>query len=153
MRWNDPKLHDITVQFFITFSRTEYSLKAARFMPNKKAAEADWTAFASEIHADFSALQNEVVKRAVRFILENPPKKQINENGIISWSSNKPEHENETDLLLLLVRRIRNNLFHGGKFNGHWFEPERSGDLIEAGLIVLNACREVSPKVAEAYRG
>jgi hypothetical protein len=45
------------------------------------------------------------------------------------------------ELILLWVRRVRNNLFHGGKFNGHWFQPERSEQLITASLVVIHAFR------------
>jgi len=58
----------------------------------------------------------------------------------------------QSDLVLQYVRRVRNNLFHGGKFNGRWFEPERSAELLIHCLTILNACLEVSPEVGEAYR-
>lgn len=50
-KWNDPELHDLAVEFFRTFSRLEYALKAVGHLkPNRKAAEADWTLFAQSIH-------------------------------------------------------------------------------------------------------
>lgn len=35
------------------------------------------------------------------------------------------------------IRRIRNNLHHGAKFNGTWFVPERSQKLISSALEIL----------------
>lgn len=39
------------------------------------------------------------------------------------------------------ICRIRNNLFHGAKFNDTWFDPERSTILLEKGLLVLEHYR------------
>ena len=32
---------------------------------------------------------------------------------------------------------MRNNLYHGAKFNGTWFDPQRSERLLGHGLVVL----------------
>jgi len=54
------------------------------------------------------------------------PKKQVYSNKALQWNDVAQEAENENDLILLYVRRLRNNLFHGGKFDGRFFDPERS---------------------------
>lgn len=152
MHWNDPKLHQIAGEFFRLFSRFEYALKANGYLvPNKRNAEADWVRFAEEIHNDFDKIEELELKKAIALLLKEPPKKQINSDGRIKWDITPPKSKNRTDLLLQYVRRIRNNLFHGGKFNGRWFEPDRSGALIDAGIKILNACLQVSEKTYEAY--
>ena len=55
--------------------------------------------------------------------------------------------------LFLLIRRVRNNLFHGGKFNGKWFEPERSEALLQHGLVILRHCGTRHSEVSKAYSG
>lgn len=56
-------------------------------------------------------------------------------------------------IVLLLICRVRNNLFHGGKFNGRWFEPQRSEELMRYALIILRACGQSHDKVSNAYAG
>lgn len=132
----------------------EYALKATVFLrPGRRAAEADWTSFAAAIHRSFTDAISIEVQEAKVLLLEKPPKKQINQDGEIDWCSSAPDAQNETDLLLKYVCRVRNNLFHGGKFNGRWFEPERSGPLIQASSQILQACREACPEVDAAYHG
>jgi hypothetical protein len=151
--WQDPQLHMLAADFFRGFSRMEYALKATSFMkPNRRNAEADWSAFAYSIHDAISDNESEELNAAKNVLLNTPPKKQINNNGKIEWSVTEPNSQNETDLLLQYVRRVRNNLFHGGKFNDNWFAPERSGELIHASSVVLGICRDVCHEVSEAYR-
>lgn len=152
MNWNDPDLHHMASDFFRTFARMEYALKATSFLvPHRRNAEADWKAFAAEIQPALEQADEEV-RRAVAFILAEPPRKQINVNGRIEWDNTQPDADHEAELVLRYICRIRNNLFHGGKFNGHWFQPERSGQLMQSALVVLNHCREACPNVAQAYR-
>jgi hypothetical protein len=88
---------------------------------------------------------------AVRFILAQLPKVQmVNAAGGLEWAD-VPEVGPTSRQLLLYIRRVRNNLFHGGKFNGRWFAPERSEPLMRHSLTVLRACLEASPKVKDAY--
>lgn len=150
--WQDPELHELASQFFRDFSRMEYALKATSFMnPKRRNAEADWSSFAVSIHAEINEVKSEEFAAAKLLLLSKPPKKQINNAGKIEWSEVAPDSKNETELLLKYVCRVRNNLFHGGKFNGHWFAPERSAELIQASCSVLKYCRAVSAEVSEAY--
>lgn len=64
-----------------------------------------------------------------------------------------PLKKNHRKKILILIRRVRNNLFHGGKFNGEWFEPERSEALMRNALIILRACGESHHEVSKAYGG
>ena len=88
---------------------------------------------------------------AIDYVLNNPPKKQVIQNGLLEWNDSRPNTNSKADLVLLYVRRVRNNLFHGGKFNDHWFAPERSEELLRYSLVILNACLEASPDVLKAY--
>ena len=88
---------------------------------------------------------------AIRYYLEMPPKKQIIRNDLLDWDDLQPDHKNQAELILRLVCRVRNNLFHGGKFNGHWFEPQRSEELLRHGLLILRSAVAAHPNVSEAY--
>ncbi|GGA81331.1 hypothetical protein GCM10011369_24110 [Neiella marina] len=147
------QMDELSFTFFKLFSRMEYALKAASFNNGDGNANANWTAFAGHIDAAFQALDDSSLKEAIEYILKNPPKKQVIKDGLINWSSVEPSHQNTTDLLILYIRRVRNNLFHGGKFNEHWFDPERSEELISSSICVLESALPLSQDVQDAYDG
>jgi len=150
---NDQDLHVLAAEFFRVFAREEYALKASGFNRGDGPAEPDWTTFATAVEAFVSRPPNAEVQQAIEFILTEPPKKQFISDGFIEWKQVAPSTNSKADKLFQYIRRIRNNLFHGGKFNGHWFEPERSERLMRTGLVVLKAVVEQEPRVNEAYRG
>ena len=55
-------------------------------------------------------------RQAIELILKEPPKKQFIANGLIEWKEVAPATNSRSDALFQYIRRIRNNLFHGGKF-------------------------------------
>ena len=71
------------------------------------------------------------------FILSEPPKRQVaNEDNQIIWQD-VANNDKSVQSLFGHITRVRNNLYHGAKFNGTWFDPQRSKDLIEASVIIL----------------
>lgn len=76
---------------------------------------------------------------------------QVVRDGLLKWEVAAPD-ASDTHELLLCVRRVRNNLFHGGKFNEHWFEPERSVPLLRHSLSILDACLRSSQQLNEAFK-
>lgn len=149
--FNAPAIDDLAFQFFKTFARFEYALKAAGFHAGTGKAEPNWDSFAKSLNSLFEQHHEGELGEAVRYLLEQPPKVQmVNADGELEWA-NKAENGPTACQLLLYIRRVRNNLFHGGKFNGHWFAPERSEVLMRHSLTVLRACLEDSRDVKEAY--
>ncbi|MGF1767070.1 hypothetical protein L4D06_06755 [Enterovibrio makurazakiensis] len=144
-------LDTLSFDFFKLFSRIEYSLKAASFHSGDGKANPNWTSFAQDIDAKFQAVNDKNLEVCKQYILDNPPKKQVIEQGKIKWSDTAPTPVNDTDLLLLYVRRVRNNLFHGGKFNGNWFAPERSQELLNSSIVVLQYALASNEQVKEAF--
>jgi len=144
-------LDRLAFDFFREFARCEYSLKVAGFLKEKPYLSADWRAFASEVEHVFNSPLSERVKCAIDYYLENPPKKQIVRNGLLDWSEANPRSKNQAELVLRLVGQTRNNLFHGGKFNKNWFEPQRSEALMTHALIILRAAVDANPQVKKAY--
>lgn len=54
--------------------------------------------------------------------------------------------------MLRLVRVVRNNLFHGGKYqSGPFDEIARNENLLEAAITVLSHCLALSDPVREAF--
>lgn len=149
-----PVLDDLAHRFFRQFSRTEYALKAVGHLKSPNgAAVADWKAFGDCINTSFLSLrqQRDDLRDACDYMIGHPPRKQIALNGELQWSDNKPDAETETSLLLQYVCRVRNNLFHGGKFSGRWIDPERSELLLRHALTILGHSVTRSPKVLAAY--
>jgi hypothetical protein len=141
------------VDFIVTFSRLEYALKASgEFLKKTKDAEADWTAFAGNIESNINNSINCEFKKSMEYILNNPPRKQINENGVIKWKRVDPSQRNKTKNLIMYICRIRNNLFHGGKFVGGDLEEfDRDFSLVKSALLILKEIVNFNEKVKNAF--
>ncbi|WP_230432447.1 hypothetical protein [Plesiomonas shigelloides] len=150
---NYQNLDQLATEFFKVFSRSEYALKAAGFHNGDGNAMANWATFAEAVEVLIQEPNNKQLHDAIEFIFQNPPKKQMILNDKICWSNVHPNRKLMADNLLVYVCRVRNNLFHGGKFNGHWFEPERSEQLIKNSLIILNACINSVQRTRDSYHG
>lgn len=152
-RLADSTDRQLAWQFFVFFSRFEYALKrTGRYLKlGKTNAEADWEKFA-RIHAsEFDAVIDERLEVAVNYFKAEPPRKQLNDAGRMSWS--EPGWYDERDpllkwLLAVVVCRLRNNLFHGGKFPlVAVSEPSRDSDLIAYAITILDAALKLDKSV------
>lgn len=136
---------NITYDFFATFSRFEFSLKHSGFAKGdqKRNAMANWDKFAIEHNELFQnelKLDNKnILIEAVNYLFENPPRKLKFEKGQLKWQERNIQRRTLEELLII-VRAIRNNLFHGSKNLVIFDEPTRDSKLISSGLIVLNEC-------------
>lgn len=150
---NQRQIEPITTEFFFTFARLEYALKATGFLVNNsRVAKADWRRFADVIRSRFDVNATAQIKEAIEYFLQHPPKKQVVSNGHLEWNDTQPDHNSDLDLLLAQIGRVRNNLFHGGKFRGRYFaEPERATSLMRHALTILGYCLTLSPDVREAF--
>lgn len=71
----------------------------------------------------------------------NPPRKQVLRQGQMAWSESRDAALSEIEQLLVDIRRVRNNLFHGGKFpnpDGRVAEVARNEQLLKDSLAALN---------------
>jgi hypothetical protein len=147
----DPNL---LLEFFLTFARTEFALKNSGFVKgdNTKASP-DWDSFAASIKDKFYKGENDNLERAVNYIMDNPPMRQILRLNGLMWEANFPNGNlSEIEILLILIRRIRNNLFHGGKHNFDLFEDtERTTRLLKSSLIIIQECLLLAPNVKITY--
>jgi len=146
-------LDDLAGHLFHVFSRTEYALKASGFNNGDGEAKANWRNFALAVEYLLANPSSLALQEAIDFFFNAPPKKQVIVGDTIQWQVSDPQTDSPADKLLIYVRRVRNNLFHGGKFNDHWFEPERSEPLLRHSLTILTACVESVSSVREAYHG
>ena len=149
----DANLHKTAAQFFQVFSRMEYALKASGYNNGDGAAEANWKKFALAVASSVNSPSSDEISEAITFLLKEPPKKQFIVSGALEWRDALANTGNTADDLFVYIRRVRNNLFHGGKFNGHWFAPDRSEKLMGASLTVMTWVIELDPNVQAAYHG
>jgi hypothetical protein len=128
--------------FLCFFSRFEYALKRdLRYLkPGIGDAEPNWDRFASDHNKDFLPESSSELKEAVEYFLASPPRKQLRENSSMSWSEPQMYERKEPLLIWLLrmVRCVRNNLFHGGKFPLIPIaDPSRDRELLLQAMVIL----------------
>jgi len=153
MKQSTLDLDSLGYEFFREFARYEYCLKVTGLRKGTNTrVEADWSKYAEEIQSVIEN-PNKKLDCSITYLINNPPKKQVLKNDLLCWSNVMPNHRNKSDLVFSLICRVRNNLFHGGKFNGEWLHPQRSKELIEHALIILRICRQNHPAIRKAYNG
>jgi hypothetical protein len=148
------ELDDLAFRFFKLFAQCEYSLKAmgyARAGANN-AAEPDWDAFANRVGAKLLTNKEPDVLAALTYMYEQPPKRQVWIDAGIAWQA-VPNDDRSAQALFGHIRRVRNNLYHGGKFNGHWLEPDRSQALISKSLLLLETLVNSDADLLNAIQG
>jgi hypothetical protein len=92
------------------------------------------------------------VVAARTYLLAHPPKRQVWVDGEVTWEA-VPNNEVSVQILIGHIRRVRNNLYHGGKFNGKWIDPDRSEELISKSLVVLEALVKGDHDLQTAIQG
>ena len=146
---------EFIIRFFMYFARAEYALKRTGYLRgNEEKAEADWNRFASSVEHKFNPDISQELSSAVEYLQNHPPKKQTVKNGKLDWAEARPDDRSLIHHLLTLVRIVRNNLFHGGKFPLPIAElPELSRDkiLLESSLIVLGEAIRLNTRVEKFF--
>jgi len=150
-----PEGTELIFDFFISFSRFECALKASNEFAKAtdRKVEANWDKFANSITNIFNPASDNELKVAVDYILGQPPKIQAMVNGQLGWRERVFENGVSTPLRLCQhIRDMRNNLFHGGKFNGV-YQPEisRNHILLKSAITILNNWLDLSPQVRSCF--
>jgi hypothetical protein len=149
-----PLPPDLAYEFLGTFARCEYALKGASFAKSSaKSVEANWDEFAKSIDWHFRRVKDVAFVDAVQFLLTEPPRKQVLRDGHLDWKESPPDPKlPKAQQVLLMVRRIRNNMFHGAKvWSPEYDNRDRDINLVQAGLTVLEHCVAVNRHVRIAY--
>lgn len=152
--------NELLLKFFLTFSRFEFALKNAGFYKKCEStqydAKPDWETFASSVKEQFQKQNdkqndNDSFKVACYNICDKPPRKQIIINETLEWQNNSTQKPNsDINQILIYVRRVRNNLFHGGKCEIA-SDKKRDKELLQDSLIILNGCLKLSKDVKVKY--
>lgn len=140
-------------EFFSLFARFEYAMKAARFRRRENGRIALlWNDLADSVREKITNSSNEALQKAIEYILSQPPKKQDLVNDELKWVESPANRGDNIHDLFVYICRVRNNLFHGGKFHGKYLsDPERSLELMECSSVILNACIELNHELNEAF--
>ncbi len=143
----------LVFKFFCVLSRMEFALKVTGYVI-KNTVKPDWGKFAGEIKNSFNPKINENLSAACHYYFDYPPKKQVFSNETLGWECQSPTGQSDIENLILLVRRVRNNLFHGGKYNSpNNDENARNEELLRHGICILEESMNLVPEVKQAYDG
>jgi hypothetical protein len=150
------------LKFFVTFSRFECALKRAHFVKEGPygSATANWDDFARKLNGRLVSIKDKDFTEAKSYLLTAPPRKQKVDGAQRmgwKWMPNEPRGtESAEEYLLRLVRDVRNNLFHGGKYpppnkpiDG---QALRSSDLLKACLTILEKCHSLDADVDQVFK-
>ncbi|PPL02467.1 hypothetical protein [Parapedobacter indicus] len=137
---------DLLMEFFVVFSRFEFTLKIAGYLQDnvKNEARPDWLKYGlkkKETFDDYidSLETGNELKMAIEYILINPPKKQfVGDGNMLIFALVPDENPSNTQKLCTYITRIRNNLFHGAKFLKSYGDSSRDWKLIHCALLVLS---------------
>lgn len=135
-------------EFFRIFSRFEFALKANGFVRSRNdAPEANWDDFANRLGSEFyTKIRNDNVAPT---LLTSPPKAQDYTAGYLVWRD-RSQPQNVQDLFGA-VRRVRNNLFHGGKSGNP--DSQRDERLIAEVIAVLESALGTHAEVRQSFEG
>lgn len=143
----------LVADFFGLFARLEYALKATpRYLAgDDNKATANWDRFADDLKGKLSKADSEFESAASR-LLSQPPQKQVVKNRRLTWAEVGRNGAAKEKFLLQLIRVVRNNLFHGGKFpEGSFTDPARDRALIQDCIVILEAALHQVAEVEERF--
>ena len=136
--------------FFLSFLRFEYALKSSGFaVGSAKGVRPAWDRFASKYCDHFDPGSNARLKAACDYFASHPPKKQILDGSSLRFvDCHSRGNEPLLCWLVAMIRRVRNNLFHGGKAIP---DPARDLPLINHSLVILEAFLELDVNVRQHF--
>lgn len=139
---------NILFHFFVVFSKFECALKRSGYLAASPNASVNWDRFTADLGEDiFQELKS---SGSITQLLTNPPKKQTVVDGRLSWSP--VDAPMNTSTLFAAIRRVRNNLFHGGKYPLRPVdEPSRDTQLLAESLRAISRALEVRPRLGTLY--
>ncbi|MBP2489003.1 hypothetical protein JOH50_004730 [Rhizobium leguminosarum] len=137
----------MAVEFFALFSRLEFALLASGYSGGEEGENAwvIWDSFAQDLHSSFFREARDDPSLSILF--EEPARKLVRHanGGCVFQDCAAPKDAAE---LIVQVRRIRNNLFHGSKVN---FQ-ERDSQLVHAAIGVLRQLLDALDKDRKTWK-
>jgi hypothetical protein len=142
---------DLVFDFFWKFSVFECALKREGFLQvdRNDGAQPNWNEFGKRISGRSGEVRADGFQDALRALVEASPQRQIVLGGRLAWQPvERRIEESEEEFALRLVKIVRNNLFHGGKYpDGPVKEIARDRHVLLTALSVLKGCSELHPGI------
>jgi hypothetical protein len=138
-----------TSTFLLIFSRFEFALKTIGYVRlGEYSIIVTWRKFADDYIVDFDTSQNTTAKYLP--LITSPPSHQTLVDDKLEWVEEPPKEPSDADLrwLLEMVYRVRNNLFHGGKWP---IDGTRDTVLVKSSMWVIAKCLELNGPLKSAY--
>jgi len=145
---------ELALEFLAVFSRLEYALKVTEFRKTGDGeAKADWSKFSLEVGVVFDPHKNEELSNAFAYITTEPLRFLGVKNGVLGWYDfSVPNNCSPIDKAILIIKQVRHNLFHGGKYaHDNKASADRDSKLLTSALLVLKEMKQVIPEVQMAY--
>lgn len=146
---------ELALKFFAVFSRFEYALKVIpRFRrPGDGEAKADWLAFAAEVAPHFVPNKDPATSAAFTSLADANLRYFAVVDGEAKWRAFPvPEGISDAEKAIRLIRQVRNNLFHGGKYAPDPdSNPDRERRWVESSLAILGKLLTLSNEVQAVY--
>ena len=136
--WINSELEKRAFEFFFRFSKFEYALKMGGYLKSKKIgsnAEPNWDDFVKKHFGGFK-----VSVESKKLIELAPMRQKIATEDRLEWKAVGLENDpTELGKVVRYLKAVRNNLFHGGKFDENkWEDNKRNRELIEVCNVILN---------------
>lgn len=145
---------ELACEFLAVFSRMEYALKVSGYTIDRtNRVEANWDRFANEINELFLKAADGELKESVDYLLKSPPRKQVIRAKVLMFDDQKiDDAQTVAQQCILMIRTVRNNLFHGGKMlpDGE-LEEGRNQRLVFYSLVIMKACSVFNREVRRNY--
>lgn len=129
---------ELLLHYFILFSRFEYALKRNGYIYSNHMF-CDWNKFGEDITKDYKMNSEEgELSVAIDYLINHAPLKQIICDNGKSMTWEKIIISSDVKGLVLCIKTIRNNLFHGGKYPaGPVVEESRNTKLLSSCIVVM----------------
>lgn len=139
---------ELVCEFFATFSRVEYSLKEMKYVRNVHGVVSPaWWRFAQDMSDRVDISASSELEKSIGYLCAEPPMVQVSAQ---EWQSRDLHGETDIERSIDATCRVRNNLFHGGKYTPH-SPPGRDQRLVESAQLVLLTCVKSCGKLHEIY--
>ncbi len=139
------------LRLFKIMMRLEFALKDNGFCVgrSRQIAEVDWDRYTNE-KLDGAFWRNIKDAPDAEVLIQNPPKRQIvDRGGSLQWEA--VGAVSSVQDLIGAVRRVRNNLFHGGKSGDP--DADRNAKLYTAALYVVDQILQDDDVLRTSFTG
>jgi hypothetical protein len=139
---------ELVCEFFGVFSRFEYALKESGLTRDVRGiVEPAWWRFAENMNGWLTVEPDSALAEAIDFLCDEPAQVQT---GPHNWEMRALHGKMRLEHAIDAARRVRHNLFHGGKHTPH-SPPGKDERLVRSALALLYSCLEQNTPLREIY--